>query len=467
LIALALGSSAGAAPLVPGADGAFRISSAVLGETREVRVALPPSHAATSRPYPLLLVLDGEALHGSAVAVTSALAAAGQAPEMVVVGVTNTERLRDLTPPGLSVSGSSRNEGGDRFLDFLERELLPALRERFRVSGLVVLAGHSSGGVLATWAAATRPAFGLVLALDTPIHLGDGWLAERLLERARRAEPGRLRYVSAEALHGWSDRLWQELAAARPAGWFLEREPLVRESHESMPFLGLYLGLRALFHDYSLLAAPVAPTTRALAHYEELSRSFGAPLVPPRRLLARVFDDLLMEGQALPARAAFAQLVAGYGAAEDTPERRGRLERAEAEPPLAETVEGLLATPPPEAAAARHLIGEWRGEDWMHPDARSPFVLRLRDEAGKLAGERITFREDGAQDVQRLEFLQLVDGGFHFGNLNGMRPRGVVVFEGRLEGDILAGQLRFRGIRFRMDDGSEPPPIYFELRKVR
>ncbi len=127
LIAAALAGPAAGQELVPdagatvrdcvgGGGAAFRITSSVLGETRPVLVAAPPSHADTVRAYPVLLVLDGEALFPSAVAVTTALAAAGQVPEMLVVGLPNTNRLRDLTPPGLSVSGSSRNEGGARFL---------------------------------------------------------------------------------------------------------------------------------------------------------------------------------------------------------------------------------------------------------------------------------------------------------------------------------------------------------------
>src|SRR5581483_10032384 len=100
--------------------------------------------------------------------------------EAVIVGIENTEdpdgRVRDLTPPGLSVSGSSLDEAGDRFLDFVEQELLPALDARFRTTAPRVLVGHSSGGILATYAAATRDSFRLVLALDGPTHLGNDWL---------------------------------------------------------------------------------------------------------------------------------------------------------------------------------------------------------------------------------------------------------------------------------------------------
>ena len=102
-----------------GAEGlAYRIESKILGETRTINLALPRSFADTGpeRRYPVAVVLDGEADLPAAAAVAAELAARGQIPEMVLVAIENTDRLRDLTPPGLSVSGSSRHEGGDRFL---------------------------------------------------------------------------------------------------------------------------------------------------------------------------------------------------------------------------------------------------------------------------------------------------------------------------------------------------------------
>ena len=90
--------------------------------------------------------------------VADELARNGQAPEMIVVGIenlgTDAARVFDLTPPGMSVSGSDRSQGGDRFLDFIERELLPAVDKQFRGGLPRALVGHSSGGILATYAAA-------------------------------------------------------------------------------------------------------------------------------------------------------------------------------------------------------------------------------------------------------------------------------------------------------------------------
>ena len=98
---------------------------------------LPASFAdsAPDRRYPVTIVLDGEDNVPPVAAVSDELSRNGQIPESVIVAIPNTDRLRDLTPPGLSVSGSSLNEGGDRFLDFIEQELLPAVDLQFRGGG--------------------------------------------------------------------------------------------------------------------------------------------------------------------------------------------------------------------------------------------------------------------------------------------------------------------------------------------
>ena len=109
-------------PGVIGAAGAaYHFASKSIGETRSVLVGLPKSYSVSHRGYPVIIVLDGEANFRPAMTVVSELSLLGHIPESIVVGIPNTDRLRDLTPPGLSVSGSSKNEGGDRFLDFLRR----------------------------------------------------------------------------------------------------------------------------------------------------------------------------------------------------------------------------------------------------------------------------------------------------------------------------------------------------------
>jgi hypothetical protein len=462
----------------------FRIESLALEETRTVHVVLPASFArsAKERRYPVAIVLDGEDNVPSVAAVASELARNGQIPELVIVAIPNVEvagfeassdrRVHDLTPPGMSVSGSSRNEGGERFLDFIEEELLPAIDAQFRGAAPRVFIGHSSGGVLATYVAATRPAFRAVIALDTPTELDDEWLVKKLTARAA-ASPPPLRYVSYEARMGWRDETWNALVAAAPSSWKLHREHLASESHESLGMLAMYLGLREVFRDYSALAAPVAPTTSILPYYArvsaELGASAGSELVPPQRLLHNVVEDLCMEGRGAAAREAYGVLAAGYGAPSDAASLLAEITDVERRPPPTETVESLLATSFPTPEEARAFVGEWVGDAWMNPDeprtGREHLHLRVVD--GHLVGETIYHLPSDEEMVMPWTHLRVTPNGLTWGFMNGMRPRGMLLFEATLTGDTLAGQQRFGGIAFHRPDGSSPPTIYFSFKRVR
>lgn len=459
-----------------GGAQAFRIASSILKETRLVYVVLPISYSqsAPGRRYPVTIVLDGEANVPPAAAVSHELSRNGQIPESVIIAIPNTDpmrgRLRDLTPPGLSVSGSSLNEGGDLFLDFIERELLPAVDRQFRGAAPRTLIGHSSGGILVTYAAATRPAYRAFVAIDTPVHLGENWLAEKLTARARAASATPLRYVSLEARFGWPDDAWQTLAAAAPDSWKLHREKLwPKESHESIGMIAMYLGLREAFGDYSMLAAPAAPTTSILPYYAKVGASLGAAVVPPKKLLQNVVEDLLMEGRGAAARAAYNTLASAYGAPADGAALLARIAEVERRPPPSETVEGLLSTPFPTPEEARAYVGEWVGDWWMNPDEprSGKITLRVKVVDGRVVGETVHHDAPGGALVRRWEYLKITPAGMTWGYMNGMRPRGVVLFEGTLKGDTLAGTSRFGGIDFRLPDGFPPSSHSFSFRRVR
>jgi predicted alpha/beta superfamily hydrolase len=459
----------------------YQIASSILKETRRIYVVLPASfsRSAPGRRYPVTVVLDGEDNVPPVAAVSDELSRNGQIPETVIVAIPNVagatvqegyaNRVRDLTPPGLSVSGSSLHEGGDRFLDFIERELLPAVDRQFRGGAPRTFIGHSSGGILATYVAATRSTYRAVVALDTPVHLGDNWLAKKLTERAGSSSATPLRYVSLEARFGWTDDAWKKLVAAAPASWKLHREHLAHEQHESIGMLGMYLGLREAFGDYSSLSAPVAPTTSILPYYAKVGADLGAAVIPPRKLLRNVVEDLLMEGRGAAAREAYNTLVSGYGAPSDSTALVAQIADVERRPPPTETVEGLLATPFATAEEARAYVGEWVGGDWMNPDEphTDKQTLRIKVLDGRVTGETVFHPPGGEVMVMRWGYLRVTPKGLTWGYMNGMRPRGVLLYEGTLEGDTLSGQMRFGGLDFRLPDGSKPPPIHFSFKRGR
>jgi hypothetical protein len=456
---------------IPGAIGsdgtAYLFASKAVGETRSVLIGLPRSYSSSHRGYPVIIVLDGEANFRPAMTVVSELSSLGHIPESIVAGIPNTDRLRDLTPPGLSVSGSSKSEGGDRFLDFLEKELMPALKTQFRANGMVVLVGHSSGGIIVTYAAATRPAFRFILSLDSPTHLGDGWLVDRMVEGARNPALSKLRYVSLESRFGYTDSLWTAVKNAAPKTWILQRQHLDHETHVSLPFFATYLGLRDMFQDYASNSAPQSPTYTTLAYYRDLEKSYGAPITPPRGLLRQVMEDFEMEGQSKPAADAYRMLVDGYGPPSDSVEWKQRLARLAAAPPLTESVEGLLATPRATSLEAKAFLGEWRGKQWINPEDKNDITLHFRDSAGVVVGEEIGWPAPGVELKMPLQYVKVTPGGLTWGYMNGMRPRGMLLFEGKTVNGTLTGTMRFGGIRFVRPPGEPgPPTVRFELKKA-
>jgi hypothetical protein len=224
-----------------------------------------------------------------------------------------------------------------------------------------------------------------------------------------------------------------------------------------------------VFADYSMLSAPVSPTTGILPHYAKVSASLDGPVVPPRKLLMNVIEDLLIEGRGAAARAAYDTLVASYGAPANAAALTASIADVERRPPPTETVESLMATPFPTVAEVRPYLGEWVGDHWMHDDEPRTGRQRLRIQVvdGKVVGETINRLPSGEELVQRWTHLRVTPAGLTFGYMNGMRPRGVLLHEATLSGDALTGRMRFGGVAFRMPDGSPPPSVQFAYRRVR
>ncbi len=128
LVVLALVQADAGTPLEIGRT--YRIASRTLGETRVIDVSLPQSYGDdTTRRYPVLVVLDGDYEHQIAAASAQFYAGTAQVPELIVVGVRNTNRGRDMTPPLLPdfplPPEISEAGGAESFLGFIGDELLP------------------------------------------------------------------------------------------------------------------------------------------------------------------------------------------------------------------------------------------------------------------------------------------------------------------------------------------------------
>jgi hypothetical protein len=137
----------------------FRIRSAVLNEERELRVAKPINYDKSQAAYPVLYVLDADLNFPFTAEIVRFLAAYQLIPEMIVVGVTNTDRNRDMTPSKATEAHEryASAGGADAFLKFLGDEAIPQIEKSYRALPSRTIVGHSLSGLLAVHALLTRP----------------------------------------------------------------------------------------------------------------------------------------------------------------------------------------------------------------------------------------------------------------------------------------------------------------------
>ena len=136
------------------------IKSAVLNEERTVVVQLPKSYQAEpNKVYPVIYRLDGAGNIPLISAVMERLQNDNRAPEVIIVAIENTNRLRDLYPTVNKEPQGPVGEGGGaaKFLAFIEQELMPLINKSYRTHNYNVIAGASAAGVFALYTMQANP----------------------------------------------------------------------------------------------------------------------------------------------------------------------------------------------------------------------------------------------------------------------------------------------------------------------
>ncbi len=165
------------------AHDSFTVHSGALSEDRLVNVHVPAGQAADAR-LPVLYMPDGgldEDFPHVVAAVDSLIARRAIRP-VIVVGVPNTQRRRDLTPPTRVASDSAiakRVGGSAAFRRFLVDELRPMIERRYRVTGERGIIGESLAGLFVMETLLESPSsFTHYIALDPSLWWDRGALVE-------------------------------------------------------------------------------------------------------------------------------------------------------------------------------------------------------------------------------------------------------------------------------------------------
>lgn len=178
----------GALEIQPIAIGeSFKIRSATLGEERRINVYIPPSwDEEPGTPRPVLYMPDGgigeDFLHIAGLLQVSV--GNGSVLPMILVGIENTERRRDLTGPTVVAQDSTiapRVGGSAAFRQFIREELIPLIESRYRTTSRRGIIGESLAGLFVIETLLLDPTlFTDYIAFDPSLW----WNAESLVRRA-------------------------------------------------------------------------------------------------------------------------------------------------------------------------------------------------------------------------------------------------------------------------------------------
>lgn len=294
----------------PVAIGAYRvIESRALGETRRLLVHLPRGYEGSAVAYPVLYHTYGSnvaAYYAEAVAALESLADEASAPQMILVGIDNIDRYRDLRP--LNQDGTPA--GIENYTRFLVEEVFPFVEANYRTARYRILAGPQAGAVFGLATLQGHPELFDAFVLNNPF--GSPPNTALLLEQAAAfyAADGPLRkfcYVT----HGEAAeppaaaaalaRLVELAASARARGFELRLHDLAGNG-AFVPPLPLREGLRALFAGARVPRdAPLGGLAEIEAFYARQSERYGYDMAPPEFVMTLAADALLQRKE--PARA--------------------------------------------------------------------------------------------------------------------------------------------------------------------
>jgi predicted alpha/beta superfamily hydrolase len=242
-------------PTQPATLGETRtLDSRILGETRTINVYLPPDYTKGDARYPVLYMPDGgmdedfpHVVGSVDVSIKNALIR-----PVIVVGVKNTVRKRDLVgPTKLEEEKQLIPEAGgsERFRRFLRDELKPMIEARYRTTKESALIGESAAGLFVIETFLVEPAlFDAYIAADPSV-----WWNEQELVRGAHprlawwtAGPKKLYFATAEMQEG-IEILATALRIQAPAGLAWVHDPMPHETHGTIFPAAALRGIRWVF----------------------------------------------------------------------------------------------------------------------------------------------------------------------------------------------------------------------------
>lgn len=258
------------------------IYSNILSEERKIIVHLPSGYEKTSPGYPVLYLLDAESetLFLSSVATSEYLNGFGLVPEMILVGICNTVRNRDMIP--VKREDNPESGGAENFLRFIADELMPYIQEHYRTVPYNLLFGGSNAGLFTVYVLFEKPEIFNACIASSPMigHCPDFMcnLAENAILQKNLSSRFLYMIYGDNDLPGATSYVpdfFQLIKAKSPDGLSCQMKIIEKGGH--VPYISLHEGLRFVFSgwQYPIDQIEKSDLEDIVQHYQRLTEKYG------------------------------------------------------------------------------------------------------------------------------------------------------------------------------------------------
>lgn len=294
----------------------IKISSVVLGEDRTIFVSTPSGYESSSDAYPVMYVLDGwPGIINFTSGLVNNLADNNLCPEMIIVAIENTIRMRDMSPTKpkfdnngnkIKYYGDEKLGGADLFFNFFETELFPFIEKNYRTIPYRIFAGHSAGGMCVTYAFLSRPAmFNSYIAISPTLNWDSNLLNKTAEKNIGSLDlKSRQYYISVggdetpstiEDAHAFA----QTIKLKSPAELRFKFDYIEHEDHGSQSTIAFYNSLRFIYEGWNFdFNKFVAGGLNAInSFYQNLTDRYGYPILPDGNTLNSIGWEVKRAGR--------------------------------------------------------------------------------------------------------------------------------------------------------------------------
>jgi len=223
----------------------FKIQSKVLSETRVISVWTPPNYENSGLVYPVLYMPDGGLKEDFPhIANTlSELVRAGKIKPLILIGIENTERHRDLTGATrveYEATLAPATDGSTPFRSFIKDELFSQVTRRYRVNEHRAIVGESLAGLFTVETFFLDPSmFEIYIAMDPSIYWNKSILvtsAAKQLTKLPKDINFKLWFAGSDAedIYINTDQLAKELTSNAPKNLKWNYLPQPKEHHNTI-----------------------------------------------------------------------------------------------------------------------------------------------------------------------------------------------------------------------------------------